>query len=255
MTNRRIGSCYGRSAMTDLSVDAPLLTGRSPELSINTKVAAVAVAILLGGAAILAASISWRQGVLYLLGGALGLSLYHALFGFTSAWRVFIADRRGAGLRAQMIMLAVAPVLFFPPLSQGELFGQPVHGEYGAVGVGMLTGAFLFGLGMQLGGGCASGTLYSAGGGNTRMLVTLAAFIAGSTLGTKHLPWWTELPNIGAVPLIEQLGLPLALFLSLALTASIFVTTVWLEKQRHGRLIPGARSRVRGWRRFVQGPW
>jgi len=31
------------------------------------------------------------QGALFLLGGALGLVLYHALFGFTSAWRVFIA--------------------------------------------------------------------------------------------------------------------------------------------------------------------
>jgi uncharacterized membrane protein YedE/YeeE len=221
----------------------------------NAKIAAFAVAILIGGAAILTATISWRQGVLYLLGGALGLSLYHALFGFTSAWRVFIADRRGAGLRAQMIMLAVAAVLFFPPLSQGVLFGQPVHGEYGAVGVGMLTGAFLFGVGMQLGGGCASGTLYSAGGGNTRMLVTLAAFIAGSTLGAKHLPWWTALPNIGMVPLIERLGMPLALLLSLTLMAVIFAATVWLEKQRHGRLIPGAQSGVRGWRRFVQGPW
>jgi hypothetical protein len=105
----------------------------------------------------------WRQGALYLLGGALGITLYHALFGFTSAWRIFISDRRGVGLRAQMIMLAIAVVLFFPSLAAGTLFGQPVHGEYGAVGIGMLTGAFLFGLGMQLGGGCASGTLYSAG--------------------------------------------------------------------------------------------
>jgi len=241
--------------MTDLSVDAPLLTGRSPSLSVNSRVAAAASMMLLGGAAALSVTVGWRQGLLYLLGGALGLTLYHALFGFTSAWRVFIADRRGAGLRAQMIMLAAAVLLFFPPLSQGVLFGQPVHGEVGAVGIGMLTGAFLFGLGMQLGGGCASGTLYSAGGGNTRMLVTLAAFIAGSTLGAKHLPWWSELPNIGPVPLIDKLGLPLALGLSLLLMALIYAATVALERRRHGRLIPGARSNVKGWRRFVQGPW
>jgi phosphopantothenate synthetase len=37
--------------MSGLSVDAPLLTGRSPALSINGKVAALAAAILLGGAA------------------------------------------------------------------------------------------------------------------------------------------------------------------------------------------------------------
>lgn len=241
--------------MSDLSVDAPLLTGRSPNLSINGKVATLAAIILLAGTAVLATTISWRQGALYLLGGALGLTLYHALFGFTSAWRVFIADRRGAGLRAQMVMLAVAVVLFFPSLGHGALWGQPVHGEYGAVGVGMLTGAFLFGLGMQLGGGCASGTLYSVGGGNTRMLATLAAFIAGSTLGAKHLAWWTALPNIGPVSLIGTLGMPAALAASLALMALIFACTVVLEKRRHRQLIPGARSSVHGWRRLVQGPW
>jgi uncharacterized membrane protein YedE/YeeE len=241
--------------MADLSVDAPLLTGRSPSLGINGKVAAVAGCILLGGTLALWWTISWRQGVLYLLGGALGLSLYHALFGFTSAWRVFIADRRGTGLRAQMIMLAVAVVLFFPALSHGVLLGEPVRGEYGAVGIGMMTGAFLFGLGMQLGGGCASGTLYSAGGGNTRMFVTLAAFIAGSTLGAKHLAWWTALPNIGTVSLIETLGMPFALGLSLLLMVLIYAASVVLEKRRHGQLIPGAQSGIHGWRRFVQGPW
>ena len=240
--------------MTDLSVDAPLLSAGS-SLGINGKVAAIATALLIGGAAALALMISWNQAVLYLLGGFLGVTLYHALFGFTSAWRVFISDRRGTGLRAQMIMLAIAVCLFFPALSHGTLFGQPVHGEYGAVGVGMLTGAFLFGIGMQMGGGCASGTLYSAGGGNTRMFVTLAAFIAGSTIGARHLPWWTAQPNIGAVPLIDKLGVVPALALSLLVIAGIFALTVVLERRRHGTLVEGAATTRRGWRRFLQGPW
>jgi uncharacterized membrane protein YedE/YeeE len=104
--------------MTDLSVDAPLLTGRSPSLSIDGKVAALAAVILAGGAAALSSTISWRQGALYLLGGALGLSLRHALFGFTSAWRVFMADRRGAGLRAQMNVGA-----YFSGIASGSLHG------------------------------------------------------------------------------------------------------------------------------------
>lgn len=241
--------------MTDMSVDAPLLSGRSDGLGINGKVTAIALALLVGGAVALAYVFAWRQGALYLLGGALGLTLYHALFGFTSAWRVFISDRRGTGLRAQMIMLAIAVLLFFPALDHGTLFGQPVRGEYGAVGVGMLTGAFLFGLGMQLGGGCASGTLYTAGGGNTRMFVTLAMFIAGSTIGAKHLPWWTAQPNIGPQPLIQKLGMVPALGLSLLAMAGIYALTVFLEKRRHGELRSGAPAKVHGWRRFLQGPW
>ena len=58
------------------------------------------------------------------------------------------------------------------------------------VGVSVMVGAFIFGIGMQLGGGCASGTLYALGGGSTRMLVTLLFFIVGSVVGVTHLAWW-----------------------------------------------------------------
>jgi uncharacterized protein len=241
--------------MTDLSIDARLLAPDNDRHGSNAKVIITAVAALILGAVALSAAIAWRQGLLLLLGGALGLTLYHALFGFTSAWRVFIVAGRGAGLRAQMVMLAIAVALFFPALAHGTLFGEHVHGEYGAVGIGMLTGAFLFGLGMQLGGGCASGTLYTAGGGNTRMLVTLAAFIAGSTIGALHLPWWSAQPNIGAVSLIDTLGWMPALALCLVVMALVYLVTVRIEMRMHGELEPGARTVRRGWRRLMQGPW
>ncbi len=190
------------SAIGDLSVDANLASPATSRTPSSRAVVVVAAALLASGALALGIAYSWRQGALFVLGGALGLILYHALFGFTSAWRVFIADGRGAGLRAQMVMLAIAAILFFPALAHGSLVGEAVRGEYGAVGISVLVGAFLFGVGMQLGGGCASGTLYTVGGGNTRMLVTLAAFIAGSTVGALHLPWWSAGPNIGPVSFI-----------------------------------------------------
>jgi uncharacterized membrane protein YedE/YeeE len=130
-----------------------------------------------------------------------------------------------------------------------------VHGEYGAVGASVLVGAFLFGIGMQIGGGCASGTLYTVGGGNTRMLATLAAFIAGSALGAKHLPWWSAQPNIGAVSLVDSWGWTPALAASLAAFALIAGITVLVERRRHGTLVAGATTEHRGWRRLLQGPW
>src|SRR5438876_415830 len=78
-------------------------------------------------------------------------------------------------------------------------------------------GASLFGVGMQRGGGCAYGTLYTSGGGNTRMLVTLAAFIAGSVVGVLQLPWWEKLPALKPISLIATLGVLPALAVSLAL--------------------------------------
>jgi uncharacterized protein len=242
--------------MTDLSVDATLLArerGAAP--NVNGWVVILASAVLGAGAIALAEASGWRQGALFVLGGALGIVLYHALFGFTSAWRVFIANGRGAGLRAQMVMLAAAVVLFFPTLAHGTLFGQPVHGEYGAVGISVLAGAFMFGLGMQLGGGCASGTLYTAGGGNSRMLVTLAFFIIGSALGAWHLPWWSATPNIGSISLIKSFGWLPALVLSLVGFAAIAVLTVVIERRWHGELRSGVATDRRGWRRFLHGPW
>ena len=138
------------------------------------------------GALYLAQTVNGRQAALYIVGALLGITLYHAAFGFTSAWRVFIADGRGAGLRAQMLMLAVGVALFFPALAAGIAVRHA--GQSGLVspaGTSVVFGAFIFGIGMQLGGGCASGTLYTVGGGSTRMIVTLVAFIVGSVVAHR----------------------------------------------------------------------
>ena len=210
---------------------------------------------LVAGAAALGVIVNPKQAALYVLGAALGLVLYHAAFGFTSAWRVFIADRRGAGLRAQMVMLGVACTLFFPTLAAGSLFGQPVNGLVAPLGISVIVGAFIFGLGMQLGGGCASGTLYAVGGGSTRMLLTLAFFIVGGTLGAAHLHWWSALPSLPATSVVKLWGPWPALAASLALFAVIAALTIVLEKRRHGSLATEERSPRQGWRRFLRGPW
>ena len=215
----------------------------------------VAFVILLFGAVFLQNSVGSRQVLLLMVGAALGLTLYHAAFGFTSAWRVFINDRRGAGLRAQMVMLAVAAVLFFPALGAGTLFGQPVVGLVAPIGISVVFGAFIFGIGMQLGGGCASGTLFTVGGGNARMLVTLFFFICGSLIATHHVDWWFALPSFPATSIVKSFGVMPALLVSLAAFAVIALVTVRLEKARHGALEEGVTSEHRGLRRFLRGPW
>jgi uncharacterized protein len=226
-----------------------------PSLGINTWAALFGLAALIAGAAMIGDLVSPRQAALYLLGGALGLVLYHAAFGFTSAWRVFIADRRGAGLRAQMVMLAVAVALFFPVLAAGSLFGQQVTGLVSPIGVSVIFGAFIFGIGMQLGGGCASGTLYTVGGGSTRMLLTLAFFIVGSALGAAHFHWWMTLPSLPPTSLVKLWGPWTALAVNLAALAAIAALTALVEKRRHGRLVPANQTERRRLHRFLQGPW
>jgi len=226
---------------------------RSP----NRAVIASGLVLLVAGLAALAVQFGARQAALLGLGVALGLVLYHALFGFASSWRALVSDGRGAGLRAQMAMLALATLLFLPALDAGSLFGHSVRGAVAPVGISVLVGAFLFGIGMQFGGGCASGTLYTVGGGNTKMLATLLGFLAGSVLGTLHLPWWLGLPSLGAVSLLGHFSLVGALAVQLAVIAAIALMSLRLERRRHGAIShgPAPQAGAAGWRRILQGPW
>ena len=63
------------------------------------------------------------------------------------------------------------------------------------IGVGFALGAVLFGIGMQIGGGCASGTLFSLGVGNGKLIATLLFFVVGSTFGAAHMGFWWSLPT------------------------------------------------------------
>src|SRR5258708_27217129 len=198
--------------MSDFPSPLPRVPRR---FDINPKPLGVAVILIALGALYLWQTVSGRQAALYIVGALLGLALYHAAFGFTSAWRVFIADGRGAGLRAQMVMLAVGVLLFFPALAAGTLFGHPVVGLVAPAGTSVIVGAFMFGIGMQLGGGCASGTLYTVGGGSTRMIITLLAFIVGSVVATPHMPLWTALPSLKPMAFVTTLGAGWAIVLNL----------------------------------------
>ena len=117
---------------------------------------------------------------LFVIGIGLGVALYHAAFGFTSAYRRAIAQQDISGVTAQMVMLAAAMLLFAPVLAAGQIFGHGVTGAVAPVSLSMAFGALIFGIGMQTGGACASGTLLTVGGGNLRMLLVLIFFCAAA---------------------------------------------------------------------------
>ena len=218
----------------------------------QTRVIVVALALMLLLAAVIGQTVSTRMALLFATGSALGIVLYHAMFGFTSAFRVLLADGRSAGFRAQMVMLGVACLLIFPALANGSLFGQAVTGFVSPLSVSVAFGAFIFGIGMQMGGGCASGTLFAAGGGNTRMFVTLLFFVVGSVIGITHLSWWQALPSHAPVSLVKEFGWPLALALNVAVFVAAYLVVARIELARHGMVEPVLTIRNASW---LRGPW
>lgn len=186
------------------------------------------------------------NAVLFGVGLGLGLVLYRAAFGFTSGYRAWQTERRGAGLRAQLVMLALACALFFPVLAAGQVFGRPVGGFVVPAGVAVAAGAALFGAGMQLGGGCGSGTLFALGGGSSRMVLTLAGFIAGSVAGVATQPFWLALPAPPAFSVIAAFGWPAALAGNLVVLGLIWYGSLWWERRRHGTAAPLPRALLVG---------
>lgn len=133
------------------------------------------------------------QGLLFVIALGLGMALYHARFGFTSAFRQLMAVGQGQTLRAHMLMLAVASLLFAPLMAAGTtLFGGPLSGYVFPVGLSVAFGGFIFCIGMQLGGACASGSLYTVGSGQTSILITLAGFVIGSVWGAHDFGFWLQ---------------------------------------------------------------
>lgn len=206
---------------------------------------------------VLAEDYGVRHVAVLLIGVGLGVTLLHGAYGFSGAWRRFIREGEGRGVRSNLLLFALTSVLFYPLL--GGLSGtQSLSPALGPVGVSVAVGAFLFGIGMQLGGGCGSGTLFTVGGGNVRMLWTLVFFVVGSLLGTAHLPWWTALPNIGRVSLIAEFGWGPALAGQLAVFALLYFIVVRLERARRGRvrgLLEGDGEAAPLGTRLLRGPW
>jgi uncharacterized membrane protein YedE/YeeE len=191
-----------------------------------------------------------RLTLLFAIGLLIGATLYHAHFGFTGAYRRLLTRGEVDAVQAQLAMLALASVLFAPALEAGSLFGRPLSGAVAPAGWQVAIGAFLFGIGMQLGGGCGSGTLYTLGGGSLRMLVTLAAFCAGGFWASLDMEHWERLPVWESRSLAELMGWPHALALQLAVLAFL----AWIAGRFGRRRAPVAPQRS-GWKRLLAGPW
>lgn len=208
----------------------------------------IAVAGALAGAVLLwLPGGDWRLPALFALGILFGLVLYLTAFGFTAAYREFLVHRETGAVRAQVLLLGVTTVLFAPLLASGTAFGREVTGAVAPVGVSVAAGAFLFGIGMQLAGGCGSGTLYTVGGGSTRMLAVLGAFCAGSFVASLHMPWWWNRAEWGELTLGGLLGWPGAVAVQLAVLAAAWILLGWMARSRPERAAearPGSRRRM-----------
>jgi hypothetical protein len=184
---------------------------------------------------------------LVFLGLMLGLAFHHAGFGFTGAYRAMMEAGSVQLIKAQLLLLALSTLLFAPFLAAGSFNGQDLIGAVAPVSFGVAIGAFIFGIGMQLAGGCGSGTLCGFGSGNTRLFFTVITFCFGGWFATLHADWWWSLPEWDAPALGDMLGWPLAVALQLGIFALL-----WGATRRWGAKDEASTPQTYIWWR---GPW
>ena len=174
---------------------------------------------------------------LVLSGFALGVVFLKAEFSFTAAWRRLIARGQGDGMLGGLLLIAIAAAVIVPVAALVPGFG----GAIAPLGWSLVIGAFVFGIGMQLANGCGSGTLYTVGGGSGRMLVTLAFFIAGSVIGSLHLPAVMAWGGIDPILASAHLGPWGGLAATWASLAAAAVAVIAIARRRGAAVWPARR--------------
>ena len=173
-----------------------------------------------------------RKTLLGIAGLLLGVVLYRSRFTFAGAWRALVTRGDPRGIRAQMLLIAVAVVPCSALIAAGEFFSHPLVGAVRPMTVGLIVGAALFGIGTQMGGACVSGSLLLLGGGSWLAFVALALFVVGATTAAWQISFWTQLPGWEPVSFIREWGGTGGALVSLALAGALALALPKLFAQR-----------------------
>ncbi len=141
---------------------------------------------------ILAQTVGNNVALFWLLGSAFGFILQRSRFCFTASMRDPYLTGSTSLTKAVLVAFAITTIGFAAIKYGAFSKGLPIPGQSYVVPISLATavGAFFFGIGMVIAGGCASGTLMRVGEGFGMQILSLFFFIVGSLLGAAHFGWW-----------------------------------------------------------------
>ncbi len=153
---------------------------------------ALPLAVVLLGFGIYLATISPNLSFFWMTGICFGFILQRAGFCFTASMRDPYLTGGTSLTRAVLIAFAVTSIGFTAIKYGAYVQGLPIPGRGYVVPISLATavGAFIFGIGMVIAGGCASGTLMRVGEGFHMQWLSLFFFIVGSLWGAHDFGWW-----------------------------------------------------------------
>ena len=139
-------------------------------------------------------TMSFDLSFYWIIGLCFGFILQRSRFCFTASFRDPYLTGSTALTRALLLAFALTSIGFTVIKYLYYVNRNIIPGmEYVApISFATAVGAFFFGIGMVISGGCASGTLMRIGEGFQLQMITLVFFIIGSVWGAYDFKWWED---------------------------------------------------------------
>ena len=177
-------------------------------------------------------------GIFWVFGGCFGFILQKARFCFTASLRDPCITGSTSITKAVLVAFALTTIGFTAIKYNAFASGLPIPGMSYVQPISLATvvGGVLFGIGMVIAGGCASGTLMRVGEGFMMQVLALAFFIIGSLWGAHDMGWWNLNVIAGApkVFLPDVFGWFGAIVIQLLIIACLYVAADLWERKKMG---------------------
>lgn len=190
---------------------------------------AAAVLLLACAAAVLLWLYRESYLVFWVVGIAIGIVLRYSRFCFAAAFRDPLLIHNTKLMRALLLALMISSA-GFAAVQYRYLQNHPnanyseIPGILNSVGIHTAIGAFLFGIGMVIAGGCASGVLMRIGEGHALPWFALLGFFVGTVLGANHYSFWFKhiIHNTAVIYFPEHLNFGIVLLLQTAVLIGLY---------------------------------
>ncbi|MEL1136212.1 YeeE/YedE thiosulfate transporter family protein [Desulfitobacterium sp. THU1] len=179
--------------------------------------------------------VSVKLALTFAVSLGLGFVLQKSRFCFVSAFRDPLLTGTTKLTEAVILLLAISVPGFAIVYHLAETLNYPLQLYVTPFGIHTFMGGILFGTGMVLAGGCASGVLMRIGEGFAMQMVALGGLLIGVFIGKNSIPFmlstFYEFPGIF---LPDIMGWGPAVALQLFILFVLWKVTRWWQKKQKG---------------------